>query len=111
MEPESRPAPQPPEAKTDGPKQKSERNAIDPFGEEAAKLYVYLKDLAHSLPEDKQAAMDRSGVSAKLDAIIERVARPPAEPPIPTEILGMPVSSRLAKLIQFMRREKHNVGK
>ncbi|OHD19157.1 MAG: hypothetical protein A2Y38_06230 [Spirochaetes bacterium GWB1_59_5] len=85
--------------------------AIDPFGEEAARLYQYLKNLTQSLPPEKREAMDKSGVSSKLDSIIERVTKPATGPSLPTEIQGVPISPRLAKLIEFMRREKHNAGK
>ncbi len=88
-----------------------EKPPIDPFGKEAAKLYAYLKDLSKSLPPEKKEAMDKSGVSAKLDAIIDRVTKPLREPAVPNEILGVPVSPKLAKLIEFMRREKQHAGK
>jgi hypothetical protein len=55
--------------------------------------------------------MDKSGVSSKLDAIIDRVTKPVPSRPIPTEIQGVQISPRLAKLIEFMRREKHDAGK
>jgi hypothetical protein len=139
-EPEPTPAEHPRRRATDREEElESGKEAIDPLGEEAAKLYRYLKDLSQALPEDKREAMEKSGVSAKLDAIIDRVTQPPdtvepavnVEPPaqgprmpakpaskpkpdrktIPTEILGVPVSPRLAKLIEFMRREKNNAGK
>jgi len=142
-EPRSEPTPEkhPRRRATDREEEpESGRDAIDPLGEEAARLYRYLKDLSQALPEDKREAMEQSGVSAKLDAIIDRVAQTPvattqatqatqADPgpasspsakanpkprqekkAIPTEILGVPVSPRLAKLIEFMRREKNNVG-
>ena len=127
-EPEPRPAPkpqsEPPKAKRPEAVQEPEpkpvavpeepvepEKPIDPFGEEAAKLYQYLKDLTRSLPPEKLEAMDKSGVSSKLDAIIDRVTKPAATPILPTEIQGVQISPRLAKLIEFMRREKHNAGK
>ena len=96
-----------------GQKKKDEesRAGVDPFGEEASRLYRYLKDLSLCLPPEKKQAMEASGVSAKLDAIIEHSAG--AKPPVslPEKIYGVPVSPRLAKLIEFMRREKHHGGK
>lgn len=103
-EPDARPKPQ------KQPEPEAEKAAIDPFGEQAARLYAYLKDLSGALPPEKRAAMDQSGVTAKLDAIIEVAGKKPARPPIPSEILGVPVSPRLAKLIEFMRREKQHAG-
>jgi hypothetical protein len=88
-----------------------EKPPIDPFGEEAAKLYAYLKDLSQSLPPAKKEAMDKSGVSARLDAIIDRVSKPQHEPVVPNNIMGVPISPKLAKLIEFMRREKQHAGK
>jgi hypothetical protein len=84
---------------------------VDPFGEEAARLYRYLKDLSLSLPPDKKQAMEASGVSAKLDAIIEHSAGGKPPEAVPGEICGVPVSPRLAKLIEYMRREKQHGGK
>ncbi|HPM72072.1 MAG TPA: hypothetical protein PLE25_03820, partial [Spirochaetales bacterium] len=102
-----------PRSELDEPRSEPEhpKDSIDPFGEEAAKLYVYLKDLTRSLPDDKREAMEKSGVASKLDAIIDRVTMPSKAPPIPNEIMGVPISPRLAKLIEFMRREKRHAGK
>jgi len=109
------PAKPPARAPVEKPGQKDKKRApkagVDPFGEEAARLYRYLKDLSLSLPPEKKQAMEASGVSAKLDAIIEHSAghKPPER--LPDEIYGVPVSPRLAKLIEFMRREKQHGGK
>jgi len=119
LEPEPEPEPEPAPAPELGPKPeplpepepKEEDASIDPFGEEATKLYVYLKDLTQSLPPDKREAMEKSGVATKLDTIIDRLTKPKDAPVLPTEILGVPISPRLAKLIDFMRREKKHAGK
>jgi hypothetical protein len=113
-EPAAEPKPDPQATPKPEPKPKAEpkpapgKSHIDPFGEEAARLYVYLKDLTQSLPQDKREAMEKSGVSSKLDAIIDRVRKPLVPVPIPDEILGVPISPRLAKLIEYMRREKQH---
>ncbi|TFG81384.1 MAG: tetratricopeptide repeat protein, partial [Spirochaetales bacterium] len=84
---------------------------VDPLGPEAAKLFMYLKDLSKSLPREKRKDLVESGIEQKLDRIIEYVTKPRAEDDLPTEIYGVAVSSRLTKLLQFMRREKHDALK
>jgi|GEM_PF-5510438 len=54
--------------------------------------------------------MEKSGVATKLDTIIDRLSKPKEAHVLPTEILGVPISPRLAKLIDFMRREKNHAG-
>ncbi|MDX9958272.1 MAG: hypothetical protein RBT68_07505, partial [Spirochaetia bacterium] len=116
LEPDAEPGaenPSMPSAEKPGKKDTKEKPeaGVDPFGEEAARLYRYLKDLSLSLPPEKKQAMDASGVSAKLDAIIEHSAGGKPPEAVPGEICGVPVSPRLAKLIEFMRREKQHGGK
>lgn len=105
------PAKVPPVRKEKMNKEDEPKSGVDPFGEEAARLYRYLKDLSLSLPPEKKQAMEASGVSAKLDAIIEHSAGAKPQVVLPDEIFGVPVSPRLAKLIEFMRREKQHGGK
>jgi len=81
------------------------------MSEKTLQLFEYLKNLAQSLPADKIKAMEAQGISERLDSIIKTISGRNNPPPsVETEICGVKVSARLAKLIALMKREKQHVG-